>query len=252
CDGAVYHPGVDLRGAAAGGRAPAGVRHGGARPDAVGPRPVRGADAHQTRRRDADLQGPHGGGEEDRGAAEHRGRPHLRLLRGRQRPGAARLHQGAEGLRRPLHSGGGGHQLRVFLGQPVVPHPAQGAGHAGPLRQHQEADRGTEEPVVSVGWRKRSSAQCRVGRAVARPTTPRWCKDREESMAKKTASTPTAEKPAAATGDVEVLRQPAEAKYADELAYLASVDTSPRPFTWKLSPRIVRTFILGSRPADKL
>src|SRR5262249_61374043 len=49
-----------------------------------------------------------------------------------------------------------------------------------------------------------------------------------------------------------VLREPSETKYADELAYLASVDTAPRPFTWRLSPRMVRTFILGSRPADKL
>src|SRR3954471_23120118 len=55
-----------------------------------------------------------------------------------------------------------------------------------------------------------------------------------------------------AAGDGAVLRQPAETKYADELAYLASVDTAPRPFTWKLSPRMVRTFVLGSRPADKL
>jgi MoxR-like ATPase len=30
------------------------------------------------------------------------------------------------------------------------------------------------------------------------------------------------------------------------------VDNSPRPFTWKLSPRMVRIFVLGSRPADKL
>jgi MoxR-like ATPase len=50
----------------------------------------------------------------------------------------------------------------------------------------------------------------------------------------------------------EILRQPAEIKYAEELAYLASVDNSPRPFTWKLSPRMARIFILGSRPADKL
>ncbi len=50
----------------------------------------------------------------------------------------------------------------------------------------------------------------------------------------------------------EVLRQPAETKYAAELAYLASVDRSPRPFTWRLSPRMVRTFVLGSKPADKL
>src|SRR5436305_8771018 len=54
------------------------------------------------------------------------------------------------------------------------------------------------------------------------------------------------------TANGEVLRQPAETKYADELVYLASVDRAPRPFTWKLSPRMVRTFVLGSRPADKL
>src|SRR5216684_4748074 len=54
------------------------------------------------------------------------------------------------------------------------------------------------------------------------------------------------------TTNGEVLRQPAETKYADELAYLASIDNAPRPFTWKLSPRMVRTFVLGSRPGDKL
>jgi MoxR-like ATPase len=68
-------------------------------------------------------------------------------------------------------------------------------------------------------------------------------------MAKKPAQTATEPKPA---GDGEILRQPAEVKYAGDLAYLASVDTSPRPFSWKLSPRMVRLFILGSRPADKL
>src|SRR6266404_6543843 len=57
---------------------------------------------------------------------------------------------------------------------------------------------------------------------------------------------------ASANGNGEVLRQPAELKYADELAYLATADSSPRPFTWRLSPRMVRTFVLGSRPADKL
>jgi len=66
-------------------------------------------------------------------------------------------------------------------------------------------------------------------------------------MAKKTAA-PTAgaaTAPAPANGaskasqNGEVLRQPAEVKYADELAFLASVDKSPRPFTWKLSPRMV-------------
>jgi MoxR-like ATPase len=48
------------------------------------------------------------------------------------------------------------------------------------------------------------------------------------------------------------LRLPAEAKYADELAYLAEVDSDARPFAWSLSPRMIRTFILGSSPQDKL
>jgi MoxR-like ATPase len=52
--------------------------------------------------------------------------------------------------------------------------------------------------------------------------------------------------------DGTILRQPAEVKYAEELAHLVSVDKAPRPFTWRLSPRMVRTFILGSRPGDKL
>jgi len=49
-----------------------------------------------------------------------------------------------------------------------------------------------------------------------------------------------------------ILRQPAEVKYADELAYLESIDQWPRPFTWKLSPRMCRIFILGSKPGDKI
>ncbi len=71
-------------------------------------------------------------------------------------------------------------------------------------------------------------------------------------MAKK--ATVVAEKPTNGTAakNGEVLRLPAEAKYADELAYLISVDNAPRPFTWKLSPRLARTFVLGSRPGDKL
>lgn len=50
----------------------------------------------------------------------------------------------------------------------------------------------------------------------------------------------------------KVLRLPSEMKYAEELAFLASVDTGPRPFSWRLSPRMVRVFILGSSPGDKL
>lgn len=49
-----------------------------------------------------------------------------------------------------------------------------------------------------------------------------------------------------------VLRLPAETKYAEELAYLASVDKGQRPASWRLSPQMVRTFVLGSMPSDKL
>src|SRR5262245_56166293 len=52
--------------------------------------------------------------------------------------------------------------------------------------------------------------------------------------------------------DTTILRQPAELKYAEELEYLASVDRGPRPANWRLSPRMVRTFVLGSMPSDKL
>lgn len=50
----------------------------------------------------------------------------------------------------------------------------------------------------------------------------------------------------------DMLRAPAEVKYADELDWLESVDDGPRPFSWRLSPRMVRLFVLGSRPSDGL
>jgi MoxR-like ATPase len=49
-----------------------------------------------------------------------------------------------------------------------------------------------------------------------------------------------------------ILRPPAEVKYADELAYLESIDQGAHPMNWRLSPRMIRIFILGSTPADKL
>ncbi len=53
-------------------------------------------------------------------------------------------------------------------------------------------------------------------------------------------------------GSETKLRLPAESKYEEELAYLESVDDGARPFAWRLSPRMVRVFILGSSPKDKL
>ncbi|WP_244329167.1 AAA family ATPase [Tolypothrix sp. PCC 7910] len=49
-----------------------------------------------------------------------------------------------------------------------------------------------------------------------------------------------------------MLRQPAEIKYAEELEYLASIDKGTKPFSWRLSPQMVRTFVLGSTPSQKL
>jgi MoxR-like ATPase len=49
-----------------------------------------------------------------------------------------------------------------------------------------------------------------------------------------------------------ILRLPAEAKYAEELEMLAAADQRTRPANWLLTPRMVRTFILGSTPSDKL
>ncbi|GHH51391.1 ATP-binding protein [Streptomyces candidus] len=50
----------------------------------------------------------------------------------------------------------------------------------------------------------------------------------------------------------DLLRAPAETKYAEELDWLESVDDQPKPFSWRLSPKMVRLFILGSEPSDGL
>ncbi|MFD1932736.1 MULTISPECIES: ATP-binding protein [Nonomuraea] len=47
-----------------------------------------------------------------------------------------------------------------------------------------------------------------------------------------------------------MLRAPAETKYAEELDYLESIDKGPKPFSWRLSPRMVRIFVLGSERSD--
>lgn len=52
--------------------------------------------------------------------------------------------------------------------------------------------------------------------------------------------------------DTAMLRQPAELKYREELEYLMAIDGGSKPFSWRLSPQMVRTFVLGSTPAQKL
>ncbi|MFG3002630.1 ATP-binding protein [Streptomyces calvus] len=50
----------------------------------------------------------------------------------------------------------------------------------------------------------------------------------------------------------DLLRAPAEIKYAEELDWLESIDDSPKPFSWRLSPKMVRLFICGSERSDGL
>ncbi|PPS88113.1 ATP-binding protein [Streptomyces sp. MH60] len=50
----------------------------------------------------------------------------------------------------------------------------------------------------------------------------------------------------------DLLRAPAEIKYAEELDWLESIDDGPKPFSWRLSPKMVRLFILGSERSDGL
>ncbi|GAA2720065.1 AAA family ATPase [Actinocorallia aurantiaca] len=50
----------------------------------------------------------------------------------------------------------------------------------------------------------------------------------------------------------DMLRAPAEVKYAEELDWLESIDDGPKPFSWRLSPRMVRLFVLGSERSDGL
>lgn len=45
----------------------------------------------------------------------------------------------------------------------------------------------------------------------------------------------------------DVQKQPAETRFADELARLAATDTGPRPPGWRLSPRAVRAFVIGDK-----
>ena len=41
------------------------------------------------------------------------------------------------------------------------------------------------------------------------------------------------------------IKPPVEIRYVEELKALKENDTGPRPLNWQLSPKAVRTFILG-------
>lgn len=59
---------------------------------------------------------------------------------------------------------------------------------------------------------------------------------------------------ATSAADSQVLREPPETKFAAQLAAIAAADTFAKPPGWRLSPRAVRTFLLGNEaaPLDKL
>lgn len=62
---------------------------------------------------------------------------------------------------------------------------------------------------------------------------------------KKTKSAASETQVATTNEEAPLQRPPAEILYEDELAKLRGSDTSPKPPGWELSPRAVRTFILG-------
>ena len=49
--------------------------------------------------------------------------------------------------------------------------------------------------------------------------------------------------------EVKILKPTMEMKYAEELEALKSTDTGKKPENWLMSPKAVRTFILGSDKA---
>ena len=58
-------------------------------------------------------------------------------------------------------------------------------------------------------------------------------------------------KKAPSDGDAgPMLRRPAEIEYAAELAALHAADREPRPDGWLLSPKAVRTYVLGGRAGN--
>src|SRR5262249_34886692 len=73
--------------------------------------------------------------------------------------------------------------------------------------------------------------------AMARPRT--------SSGTPSQAPSPVTPSPALDPATAGLQRPPAEVTYAGELSALRAQDTAPRPPGWALSPRAVRTFILG-------
>ncbi len=66
-------------------------------------------------------------------------------------------------------------------------------------------------------------------------------------MAKKAAEVSPASSTSGAANTDNVLRRPAEVEYAHELKALEAADKEPRPEGWHLSPKAVRTYVLGGK-----
>ena len=62
----------------------------------------------------------------------------------------------------------------------------------------------------------------------------------------------SAKKPRSKKKQTTILRPPAEVKYAEELAFLESVDGGAKPFSWRLSPKMVCNFVLGAKKSKTL
>lgn len=63
------------------------------------------------------------------------------------------------------------------------------------------------------------------------------------------AKAPAKTKPSTDDKAAAILRRPAEMEYAHELEALRAADKDPRPENWMLSPKAVRTYILGGKAA---
>src|SRR4051794_11533689 len=85
---------------------------------------------------------------------------------------------------------------------------------------------------------------CRV--TIGKTRRPRTSPPNDFSPAKSTHACVSAPLTTMDTKTIHVLREPAEIRFAAELETLARLDESAKPRGWRLSPRAVRTFILGS------
>ncbi|EFE71398.1 conserved hypothetical protein, partial [Streptomyces viridosporus ATCC 14672] len=134
----------------------------------------------------------------------------------------------------------------VRLARPEVPRAAGGDLEAGPLPDprplpHGAADAGARTVHARVGPRPRRR---RPGlRGTHHPRHPQGPPPMTtvHPHPEETAPMTTALPPAPARQIV-----PPEDRYAAELAFLAAYDDGPRPPAWRLTPRAVVTFVMGS------